>query len=150
MTAAANSGRVRDDAPTLLASTLSAACAIHCAATAVIAPWAPTAAALAGGSRIEGLLIAVAAVSAAWLLARTSAPVALWLAVALALGVAAVGRLLDWEAAQQAGLIGSSAAQIICVFKSRRRRRGDCCETSSCGVARPIDISREGGAGLGG
>jgi len=111
----------------LLAPCLSFLCFIHCAGTALIAPWIPAAAALLGASWLEWPLLGVSGASAVWLLRRVRARAGAWLAVALALSCAAWGLGTGRERAMQAGLLGTAAAQLILLAVVRRRTLHDAC-----------------------
>ncbi len=112
---------------TLLAPCLSFLCFIHCAGTALVAPWIPAAAALLGASWLEWPLLGVSGASAVWLLRRVRARAPGWLAVGLALSCAAWGLATDRERAMQAGLLGTAAAQLILLAVVRRRTLHDAC-----------------------
>ncbi|HVT09036.1 MAG TPA: hypothetical protein VHO67_16365 [Polyangia bacterium] len=112
---------------TLLAPCLSFLCFIHCAGTALTAPWIPAAAALLGASWLEWPLLGVSGASAVWLLRRVRARARAWLAVGLALSCAAWGLATDRERAMQAGLLGTAAAQLILLAVVRRRTLHDTC-----------------------
>jgi hypothetical protein len=111
----------------LLAPCLSFLCFLHCAGTALIAPWIPAAAALFGASWLEWPLLGVSGASAVWLLRRVRARAGAWLAVGLALSCAAWGLGTDRERAMQAGLLGVAAAQLILLAVVRRRAIHDAC-----------------------
>jgi hypothetical protein len=131
------SAGVRPARAAFLAPFLSFLCFIHCAGTALIAPWIPAAAALLGASWLEWPLVGVSGASAAWLLRRVRAPAAAWLAVGLALSCAAWGLATDRERAMQAGLLATAAAQLILLFVVRRRALHDAC----CG---PVSVGPDG------
>ena len=111
----------------LLAPCLSFLCFIHCAGTALIAPWIPAAAALLGASWLEWPLLGVSGASAGWVLRRVHAGARAWLAVGLALSCAAWGLGTGRERAMQAGLLATAAAQIILFAAFRRQALHDTC-----------------------
>ena len=111
----------------LLAPCLSFLCFIHCAGTALIAPWPPAAAALLGASWLEWPLLGVSGASAVWVLQRVRARAGAWLTVGLALSCAAWGLGTGRERAMQAGLLATAAAQLILLAVVRRQALHDAC-----------------------